>query len=99
MLNLLLIIPFSNTEHVFLSIQKFPLFKLLIILNKSSSLHITIFLKYFFILTEILFELIKRYNLSLSVTINLQFTSGLFGKSFPLMFKSQLTFSPALEYK
>ena len=89
----------SKIEHVFLSIQKFPLFSLLITLKKLFSSKKSIFLLNFFLIFEILIRLEKKYNLPLSVIMALQFARGLLGKSLPLIFKSQHKFSLLLIYR
>ena len=98
-LNLLLIRHSSNIEQVFLSIQNDPSFNLFIISKKLFSSQILIFSNFFLIKFGILLEFIKRCGLPLRAIISLQLTKGLFGKSLPLIFKSQLTFSLALTNK
>ena len=76
-----------------------PFLKTFITSKIVFSLQILIFFKFFFTKFETLFLQIKRYNLPFFEIISLQLTKGLFGRSLPLIFKSQLTFSPALLYK
>ena len=82
-----------------LSTQKKPLLKLFKVLKKAFSSQIFKFLKLFFSDLLILSLSIKRYNFPFFGITSLQFNKGLFGKSFPLIFKSQLTFSLELTYK
>ena len=98
-LNLLSKILFSNIEQVFLSIQKLPFLRSQMFLKNLFGSQKVIFLNLFLSKYKILFLSIKSNILPLSEIINLQFAIGLFGKSFPLIFNSQLTFSLALTYK